>query len=812
MKKDITAQEKAELMAKLKDIESQLNGEKEEQPITDEVEEFSLAGAAILIHNKTANSLKVKVSDTYLSFITKDFEKIASINTEGRSVSDMEDYRIDKHSNNADDFEFFFIEAGFGSKDKGQLQIKRNGSIYGSYKASYDEYYNLTKKLIFCNMDSFGWQQDRITGEWVKMSYKNKKKAGTVVQNLFFDTNEEMQEYMKQQKGKENSTQDNGGEIPETIDDALPEEGGTGDGMPMSDINPSDDNTTPASTEDGGDKSLPEQREEQAKASAKGGEEVEKKADEDTDDKQLSMGIAVEKEHAKTISWIKEYYNKNRKFPPEEEVFKSIAKDHLSEFKDYYTKLKTMESSKQPLKETANKKMADIHEYIPPEYIEIREHANNQGVISESAYDKRTGEWLTNISNAQHKKELMEEGIGLAYKEAHKKIATSIQTGDASVKRFVDQEDYEYDGEFQKILSSNISDDEKFVRLVDKVKDIVQNMGDEKGTKINSVNWEDIEVDEQDIQRLIDSYNEGKELGKASDKKFEHQNDFDGKSDFYYDGKMQAGKKVAESNKCPYCNKGKMEDAKTTAPTVRKWKRCSNCGYTIQTDELNKIKEEKGVMHEQTEANPKIKFIAEKKIAESKIKKEYINKETFSEEWISFLTENYEKLDKKKVLIQKQNKGNPTIIDTSDANTNSEARKEFREKLGQEFSSSDGYEIIDNPLFGDWLNDAAINASKKKVQIEVSQKDGSTQKVSHKKKADEPLKVGDTLTYNDSGKEVQITTIARSDDKKVVLYLLSDNTCTSDSEIGEGKKFGRGITKKEWIPWSEIVDNDKKKW
>jgi sulfur relay (sulfurtransferase) DsrC/TusE family protein len=64
--------------------------------------------------------------------------------------------------------------------------------------------------------------------------------------------------------------------------------------------------------------------------------------------KELEMGTKVEEEHADTIEWLKDYYEKYKTWPPDEEVFKNIAKDHLEEFKDYYTRLKKMESEKTP--------------------------------------------------------------------------------------------------------------------------------------------------------------------------------------------------------------------------------------------------------------------------------------------------------------------------------------------------------------------------------------------------------------------------------------------------------------------------------
>jgi hypothetical protein len=50
---------------------------------------------------------------------------------------------------------------------------------------------------------------------------------------------------------------------------------------------------------------------------------------------QLSIGRKVEKEHKATINKIK-----SGKIKTNEQIYTSIAKDHLKEDKDYYTKLK----------------------------------------------------------------------------------------------------------------------------------------------------------------------------------------------------------------------------------------------------------------------------------------------------------------------------------------------------------------------------------------------------------------------------------------------------------------------------------------
>lgn len=55
---------------------------------------------------------------------------------------------------------------------------------------------------------------------------------------------------------------------------------------------------------------------------------------------QLSMGIKIEREHSKTLDFIKKYHKRYGKFPPNVDVYRHIASDHLREDKRYYSKLK----------------------------------------------------------------------------------------------------------------------------------------------------------------------------------------------------------------------------------------------------------------------------------------------------------------------------------------------------------------------------------------------------------------------------------------------------------------------------------------
>ena len=55
--------------------------------------------------------------------------------------------------------------------------------------------------------------------------------------------------------------------------------------------------------------------------------------------KQLKIGIRTEREHKKTVNFIKSYVKKTKRFPSNKMIFTHIAKDHIKENPKYYTKL-----------------------------------------------------------------------------------------------------------------------------------------------------------------------------------------------------------------------------------------------------------------------------------------------------------------------------------------------------------------------------------------------------------------------------------------------------------------------------------------
>ena len=54
---------------------------------------------------------------------------------------------------------------------------------------------------------------------------------------------------------------------------------------------------------------------------------------------ELQKGIKVEREHKGTIKLLKHHLKEYGKLPKDKKIYKSIAKEHLMEDKDYYKKL-----------------------------------------------------------------------------------------------------------------------------------------------------------------------------------------------------------------------------------------------------------------------------------------------------------------------------------------------------------------------------------------------------------------------------------------------------------------------------------------
>lgn len=82
---------------------------------------------------------------------------------------------------------------------------------------------------------------------------------------------------------------------------------------------------------------------------------------------QMDMGLDVEKEHKPTVDWIKDEVEKTDNVPPSEDIYSSIAKDHLDEFPTYYTALDKMEKG---LKAKESKEFFEAMSNDPSKFIQ----------------------------------------------------------------------------------------------------------------------------------------------------------------------------------------------------------------------------------------------------------------------------------------------------------------------------------------------------------------------------------------------------------------------------------------------------------
>ena len=73
---------------------------------------------------------------------------------------------------------------------------------------------------------------------------------------------------------------------------------------------------------------------------------------------------------------------------------------------------------------------------------------------------------------------------------------------------------------------------------------------------------------------------------------------------------------------------------------------------------------------------------------------------------------------------------------------------------------------------------------------------------------EEPLKVGDILINNETKQEVKIKdTCVGVPDSGVFEYYLEDGSYVKPNDIGEGKKFSRGLSETGSLSWKQICDN-----
>lgn len=113
------------------------------------------------------NKLVVKLSDIYVNYILKDFEKVDKLDSKISSSN----YTVGTKQCNADEFELTYYSPEFGAKDKkGQFVVKRNKQIIGTFKGTFNDYIRVGRLISF-TPDQLGFQPDKLQGYVKKQAY-----------------------------------------------------------------------------------------------------------------------------------------------------------------------------------------------------------------------------------------------------------------------------------------------------------------------------------------------------------------------------------------------------------------------------------------------------------------------------------------------------------------------------------------------------------------------------------------------------------------------------------------------------------------
>lgn len=91
-----------------------------------------------------------------------------------------------------------------------------------------------------------------------------------------------------------------------------------------------------------------------------------------------------------------------------------------------------------------------------------------------------------------------------------------------------------------------------------------------------------------------------------------------------------------------------------------------------------------------------------------KIKFENIDENNFETSWVPFLRDNYSRLNDQLILIRwphgECGVGQPEFVDTIDGDNCQVARRALEAIHGKKLGTARGYQIIANPLLGDWVS------------------------------------------------------------------------------------------------------------
>jgi len=88
------------------------------------------------------------------------------------------------------------------------------------------------------------------------------------------------------------------------------------------------------------------------------------------------------------------------------------------------------------------------------------------------------------------------------------KKAVSFQRGNAYVIKTVDRDEWEYDKEMKNILESDLSDDEKFDSVKNRVVEVFNEKADDENVQIKQADWDTPEIDNNEIWGAIEDAKE----------------------------------------------------------------------------------------------------------------------------------------------------------------------------------------------------------------------------------------------------------------------------------------------------------------
>ena len=412
-----------------------------------QLEETIAQGIGKLFYDASKKKILVDLNDDYLSFLLKGFEKVKEFTAPKVGTH----HKVDHQHFNANTYEFTYYSGKLGSQDKkGTFLVVKNEEPIGTYRGTFEGCSRIINHLMF-QPHMLGYKKDALQG-WIK-------NAGEVaIQNVFFDSVEDAQEWQKTQEDKAKEYNENQSEgIPNATGPdgkATPPIPGSNDPNKNKDNLKEDLMNSPGSNApvDSLRESVPDMQKDR-----------------------------MDFEHRQTKPLANKNKYKNQLESSTEEI---IVRDVGAEVK----RLKPFSNS-----EYVKGKVTDI---VSKDFAKVKW---DDGSISISRIDSMIWSTKTKLNH---------------------RIAVSTQEGTAWVRRILEPMDYEDDEQVKAILNSSSSVDERVDKVVDRIKEISVASSDEDAI-IQSVDWDTINVSMSDIISMIEDHDDDRVIEKEYQDKHE---------------------------------------------------------------------------------------------------------------------------------------------------------------------------------------------------------------------------------------------------------------------------------------------------